>query len=179
MAAPAGARILLGKRAGVTTRERVFRRPDAIEVDEAEGYDVSTRRVFFDEVQLVTYHQKVGTGFVVTLLVLLTFFGFVTLVVAAQDGASGGVTALLSVLPLLVLLVLRLVLKVDVITVFGPRTKVELHFWFRKARARQAYQQITRLVRERQQRILLARRPPAPKVPAAPIVPPAPDAAST
>ena len=74
-------------------------------------------------------------------------------------------------LPFVILIALRFVLRVDVVTVYGVRTKAEMQFWFRKARARQAYQQVCRLARERQQRIRnapVARRPAPPPPPALP-----------
>ncbi len=53
-------RTLLGRGSTLSSRLRVFRTPDAVEVDEIEGYDVTRRRVRFDEVLLVTYHRIVG-----------------------------------------------------------------------------------------------------------------------
>jgi hypothetical protein len=165
-------RTLLGRHSGATSQERVFLTSDAIEVEEAEGYDVSRRRVFFDEVLLVTYHQTAGVGFVVAMVVFMTLFGFIGLLTLVADARTGGIVLALLVLPFVVALVLRLALKLDVITVHGRRTKAELRFWFRKGRAQQVYQRITRLVRARQQRLRAARPvrrpPPPPRMPPPP-----------
>jgi hypothetical protein len=171
-------RILLGKRSGLSSRQRIYRTPDAIEVEEAEGYDVSRRRVWLDEVVIVTYHQTVGWGFVAAMLACMTIFGFVGLLVMIGDRWTGAAFLAITVLPFALALVLRLVYKLDVITVFGRRTKAELQFWLRKARARQVYQQVARLARERQQRMRAAapvRRPQTPPPVPRPFVPPPPE----
>lgn len=174
MAAPR--RVLLGKGSSLSSRHRVFRTPDAIEVEEAEGYDVTRRRVWLDEVLLVTYHRTVGWAFVAVMLAFMGifgFFGFIVLVVNPSAQSAGYLAALL--LPFAIPLALRLLLRVDVVTVYGRRTKAEMQFWFRKAQARQIYQQVCRLARERQQRLRTApgtRRPaPPPPPPVPPSIP--------
>ena len=126
----------------------------------------------------MTYHREVGWAFVVVMVVLLGIFGLpalLMLVATAGDRAAAVAVAVyfaIALLPFVVALVLRLALRLDVVTVYGRRTKAQMHFWFRKARARQAYQQISRLAGERQQRARrpLGVRPPAP--PSAPSLPP-------
>lgn len=155
-------RTLLGKQSNLSSRQRVFRTALAIEAEETEGYDVSVRRVFFDEVLLVTYHQTVGVGFVVGMLAVISLFGFLGLALLMAD-TRVGVGVLLLVVPFALALFLRLLLKLDVVTVYGLRTKAAVAFWFGKDEARRAYQQITRMARERQQRVrasVPARRPP-------------------
>ena len=174
MAAPR--RTLLGKGSNLSSRHRVFSTPDAIEVEETEGYDVTRRRVWFDEVLLVTYHRIVGWPFVGVMLAFMSLFalGGVIAVIADPSLRSASIVAAL-LLPFALPIGLRLVLRVDVVTVYGVRTKAQMQFWFRKARARQAYQQVCRLARERQQRQRNApgaRRPAPPPPP--PVAPPSP-----
>jgi len=145
-------RTFLARRTGLGSVERFYRTRDAIEVDELEGYDVSRRRVLFDEVILVTHHREVGWAFVVTMLILLTFAGFFTMLIAVVDFKSGVVATLFLVLPALAALVLRLVLRVDVVTVQGPRTRARIPFWFHKDRAREVFRLVCRLTREHQDR---------------------------
>jgi len=159
-------RTFLARRAGLGSVERIYRTRDAIEVDELEGYDVSRRRVLFDEVILVTHHREVGWA----LLILLTFVGFFTMVIAIADFKSGVAAALFLVLPILTALVLRLVLRVDVVTVHGPRTRARIPFWFQKERAREVFRLVGRLAREQQDRRARtqgARSGPPPAPPAA------------
>ena len=172
-------RVLLGRGSSLASRHRVFRTPDAIEVEEAEGYDVTRRRVWLDEVLLVTYHQTVGWAFVAVMLIfmgIVGLFGLVTLLVNPSAQSAGYLVGLL--LPFAIPLGLRLLLRVDVITVYGRRTKADMQFWFRKAQARQVYQQVCRLARERQQRLRNApgaRRPAPPPPPTTPMPPPIPE----
>jgi hypothetical protein len=163
-------RTFLARQAGLGSVERIYRTRDAIEVDELEGYDVTRRRVLFDEVLLVTRHQEVGWGFVVGMLVLLTILGFITMVIAIADFKSGVLAALLLVLPILAALVLRLALRVDVITVHGPRSKARIPFWFQKQRGGEVFRLICRLAREHQERRARAQR----TVPVPGVAPPSP-----
>jgi hypothetical protein len=55
--------------------------------------------------------------------------------------------------PALIAFALRLMFRVDVITVFGKRTKAAIRFRLRKKRAREAYAQIVAAVQTAQQRM--------------------------
>jgi hypothetical protein len=145
-------RTLLARRNGLSSVERIYRTRDAVEVEELEGYDVTRRRVLFDEVILVSRHKEVGWAFVLVMLALLTFTGFMSLVVAIADAKSGVVSGLFFVLPVVVLVALRLILRLDVITVQGPRSRARIPFWFRKERANEVYRLVARLAREQQAR---------------------------
>jgi len=170
-------RILIGKCSGMSSRQRIYRTADAIEIEEVEGYDVSRKRVFFDDVLLVTYHRFVGWAFLLGMGVLTSFFGLITLAAAVSDLRAGLVLFFISVFPFLVLFVLRLILRVDAVTVYGKRTKAQTHFWFRKQKARQLYQQICRLVRENQERRVRQATTAAPRPPAPPPPDPSPESA--
>jgi hypothetical protein len=173
---PAPERILLGKVSSLSSRQKVFRTPDAIEVEETEGYDLTRRRVWFDEVLLVTYHREMGWAFVVTMLAFSSIFGFPgLLMLVANRSPAVLVYFAIAVLPFVLALGLRLALRLDVVTVYGRRTKAQVHFWFGKAQARQVYQQVTRLARERQPRPrapVSVRPPPPPPSSVPPTLPP-------
>ncbi len=165
-------RILLGKVSSLSSRQKVFRTADAVEVQETEGYDLTRRRVWFDEVLLVTYHREVGAAFVVTMLAFGSIFGLPGLIMLVTERSLAvAVYFAVAVLPFVLALALRLALRLDVVTVYGRRTKARVHFWFGKAKARQVYQQVTRLARERQPRPcapIPPRPPPPPSVPSLP-----------
>jgi hypothetical protein len=144
-------RFLIGKHSGISSRQRIYRTPDAIEIEEVEGYDVTRKRVFFDDVLFVTYHRFLGWPFLLGMGVLTAFFGLITVAASLGNPRVGLVLFVLWVLPFLALFVLRLILRVDAVTVYGKRTKAQMHFWFRKQRARQLYQEICRQVRQRQE----------------------------
>jgi hypothetical protein len=154
----------LGKASAFGHTVRMFQTRDAIEVDEVEGYEVTRRRVFYDDVLLVTYHQFVGWGFVVAAGVLTLLFGAMALAIGSSEWRVGLIVFALTGLPFLIALVLRLVLKVDAVTVYGRRTKAQIHFALRKGRARTVFNQVCRAVKETQDRIArdIAPRPARP-----------------
>lgn len=167
-------RAFVARRIGFSSVERIYRTRDGIEVDELEGYDVTRRRVLFDEVLLVTHHQEIGWVFVVAMLMLLTFTGFMSLAFAAIDPSAGLWTAFFLVLPVVVLLLLRVILRVDVVTVHSRRARARIPFWFQKDRGREVFRLIARLAREHQDRVAQAQqaaRPPAPESPPPPAGP--------
>ena len=55
--------------------------------------------------------------------------------------------------PALIAFALRLMFRLDIITVFGKRTKASIRFRLRKARARAVYEQIIAAVRSAQARM--------------------------
>jgi hypothetical protein len=146
-------RVHLGTSSGLSYVQKVYRTPDAIEVEEIEGIDVTRRRVLLEEVLLVTYHRGYGVAFVATLSALLIVFTGLSALVAMGDRALALVVFALTGLPTLLLLLLRLALGVDVLTVYGLRSRAQLYFWLRKARGREAFRQVCRLARERQDRL--------------------------
>jgi hypothetical protein len=155
------ARERLGRRAAFSHREYVYRTRDAFEIDEVEGYEVTRKRVFFDDVLLVTHHSFVPWGNVVAASLVAALV--VLLSLALRTASSGWAFALLALGALLVIyVVLLLSMGADAVTIQGQRTEARMHFGLRKGRAREVFQLAGRLARERQQR--LARRtarPPA------------------
>lgn len=138
-----GLRKRLGQNVGGMTREVIFETADAIEVESRTGYEVSRKRVLYEDVQLVTIHRTVGLVYVIGLGLVALLFGGIALAIllgARETVAAAwfGVVAL----PFLAACIVRLVLKVDVVTVFSRRSKAVLRFPFRKRRAREIYGRI-------------------------------------
>jgi hypothetical protein len=148
--AAAPRRTLLGTVNGVTSASRVYRTADAVEVDEVEGTDVTRRRVLLDEILLVTHHRERGTAFVVSALGLFLACGALSVLVATADRDAAFLVFGFTALPALVALVWRLLRGVDVVTVFGKRTRAALRFPLRRARAREVFRLVCRLAREAQ-----------------------------
>ena len=169
-------RHFLGRARSYGHTVKLFQTREALEVDEIEGYEVTRRRVFYDDVLLVTYHQFVGWSFIVAAGLLTALFALMSIGFAVADRTLGLIVFLFSGLPFLIALVVRLIVKVDAVTVYGRRTKAQIHFAFRKGRARTVYNQISRAVKETQDRIAreIAPRPPrpAPAPPPPPMAPP-------
>jgi len=164
----------LGKSSGFGQTVRLYQTREALEVDETEGYDVVRRRVYYDDILLVTHHQYVGVAFVVAASVLVLMFGALALALGRAESWPVGLWIFaLTGLPFLVVLLLRLALKVDAVTVYGRRTKAQIHFTLRKARALAVFNQVCRAVKETQDRIAREAAPRAPRPAPAPAPPPA------
>ena len=159
-------RTLLGKRTTLGRVQAVFQTADALEIDDLEYFHVRRTRLFYDEIQLLTYHQRADVAFVVGCTLILLFVTMVASIVglAAEDWLVAGLLFGALGAPALVLGIVRLILKVDVVTASGKRTSAQMEFGFRKARAREVYQRLARLTRESQEglaRELAAEEPPA------------------
>jgi hypothetical protein len=147
------ARIRLGHYAGLATRYSVFRTEAALEIDEKDHFEVRRKRVFFDDILLVTHHRDIGTAFcVVNALVALICWTFAFIFL--MSGSSGGVIAFSCLAaPSTLAVILRLTLRVDVVTVFGRRSKAILRYTFRKRFARETFADLCERARAAQQRV--------------------------
>jgi hypothetical protein len=136
-------RKLLGRNVGVMLREAVYETADAIECESREGYEVTRKRVLFEEVLLVTIHREVGLPYVITMAVTTVIFAGIALLFQlwARTPAVAIPFAILA-LPFFIGCVVRLVLKLDYVSVFGRRSKAAMRFSLRKRRAREVYGRI-------------------------------------
>lgn len=158
--------IFLGRKPGFLTRERVFRFPDGLEMDLVLGAQARCRRVFFDEVHLVTLHRTKGWVLLLVTGILFVLAAAASLLAGLIGGAPVGLGIFVfTALPAAVVFFLRLGLGLDVVTVHGKRSRAEIHFFLKKARAREVFQQVARLARERQERISRERRVEAARLP--------------
>jgi len=132
-------RTRIGRNSDFATRQIVYRTPVGIEVDELDHFEVVRKRVFYDDVLLVTYHRE-QSGFGIFLLVVMLLFG----IVAAASSSVPPLAMTFAAIAALALIggVIRLALKVDVVTIFGRRSKAVVRYPFRKAFARRMYEEI-------------------------------------
>lgn len=137
------------KRIGRTTtlgsRETIYQTADGIEIDSAEQFELIRRRVLFEDVRLVTFHRRRGIAFLLVTGIFATFFiGFGGLI--ASIGGSESLTAMAiffaMALPFVIAFFIRLTFGVDIITVFGRRSKATIRYAIRKQRARELYGEI-------------------------------------
>jgi hypothetical protein len=149
-----GPRKKLGRNVGGMTRELIFETADAIEVESREGYDVTRKRVLFEEILLVTSHRVIGWPYVIGLGLTALFFGMWALVASPEPAIAISMAVL--ALPFLAACIVRLVLKLDIVTVFGRRSKAVMRFAIRKQRAREVYRRICARTAEVQQEKLAA-----------------------
>lgn len=135
-----GKRKRLGRNVGTMTRETVFETADAIETESREGYDVTRKRVLFEEILLVTIHRELGVLYVtLTAALTITFAG-----VAFLSRSVEGVAIFFGILTLIFFIAcaVRLATRVDFVSVFGRRSKAVMRFSLRKRRAREVYGRI-------------------------------------
>lgn len=149
-------RKLLGRNTGLMLRETVYEAADAIESEAHEGYDVTRKRVLFEEVLLVTIHREMGLPYVVTMAVAAILFGGIAFL-ARQEAAVAISFGVLAV-PFFIGCVFRLVWKLDYVSVFGRRSKAAMRFSIRKRRAREVYDRICSRTLE-VQRAMMEREP--------------------
>lgn len=137
-------------------RSRIYRTPEALEVDLIDHYEVRRRRVFFDEVQLVTLHETRVAGPLPWAYGLLASALILPALIIGSDSPSLRIT-LLAIAAALILAALAMALApVWIITAFGKRTRAQIQFRWREAMARSVYADICRATSEAQR--TLARR---------------------
>jgi hypothetical protein len=164
-------RVRLGKAYSWVERQSVYLTAEALEVDHVDSLEVNRRRVFFDEVLLVTLHAQTG---VASLLVgsaagaaLTGWLAYLTRSESRARAVFLGLTALF-----LLVLGAAAFLRTWTVTVYGRRALARLQFRMRAERARLVYQDLCRRAEEAQRALaerLAAAAPPA----AAPPLPPA------
>jgi hypothetical protein len=167
-------RIPLGRDQGFGGYRHVFELEDALEVDENNFVEIERTRVYFDDVLGITYHRQNSTAFLIAMGLLALFFGGIAAIaLAAEGGREPAVPIVFGILasPFAAAFLARLLLKVDVITVFGRRTMACMKFGFRKARAREIYRDLTLKIRDRQEKAAAGQAPP-PAPPELPLPPP-------
>jgi hypothetical protein len=161
-----GRRERIGRFSDVASRQVVYQTAEGLEVDEVDHFTIARKRVYFDDVLLVTRHRTVGITFVVTMIVMAFIWLFLALVLRLTKEPEGALICIAIAVPFLLALVIRLVLKVDIITVYGRRSKAAMRFAFRKDYAHAKFDEICTLVARAQERVA-AETPAAPAAPVA------------
>ena len=136
-------RRFLGRYNTAITRHAVYASDAAIEVDQQENFKIIRKRVFYEDVLLVTQHDRVG---ILAVMFSLGFAGFLALIGAIAGGGSGLAFGSFAVV-FLIYGLLRIRIKESIITVFGRRSKARIRFTMRRARAQRLYEEICELVR--------------------------------
>jgi hypothetical protein len=147
-------RTRLGSSAHAFGREAVYELPDGVEVESSENYEVIRKRVLFEDVLLVTYHREIGFWFILLNALVGGFFLFIGIIIVNAQ-RSGSVWPFLTpwlvmAFPFLLAAALRAILGVEVISIFGRRSKAQIRFTLRKKRARDIYGRILARVRQAQ-----------------------------
>jgi hypothetical protein len=146
------ARRLLGTAASTGERVRVYDTPGALEIETIDYFQVQRRRLFFDEVGLVTLHSRRGLPAEAVLLLLVAFgFGAFGAALGTPEPQSRLIAFGLAAVCALAGLGAA-VAPVWTVTVFGKRTRARMRFRFRGGKAREVYAQVCRAAAEAQAR---------------------------
>ena len=138
----------------MASRVAVYESADGLDVESTEHYEVFRRRVLFEDVLLVTYHRETGWPYILAHAFIAFIFFFIGGMIFAANASVVAAAIFAAIgLPSLALILARLALKVDVVTVFGRRSKATIRFPWRKRRAREAYGRICSRVRQVQQQV--------------------------
>lgn len=152
MAARPPLRTLLGTWTDFGTWQRVYETAEAVEVDESNGFVGTRRRVFYDEVLLVTYHRAIGWAMAVLAALVASLIAFAAGMAALAAQPTAAVVIFLFALPPAGFIAARLAVKMDCVTIHGRRSRARVCFWMRKGKSRQAFLRICARVRHAQER---------------------------
>jgi uncharacterized membrane protein len=155
-------RTYLGRDQNLGAAVRVYMLPDALEIDELTFVEIERTRVYFDDILAITYHRAVSVLLLVLMGVMGGIFSAIALVQLAQKEIVGATVLLIFGAPFLLIFFAHLILKTDVITVFGRRTMARLRFPVRKGRARRIYRELAQKIQAAQEAAAAAQPPPPP-----------------
>jgi hypothetical protein len=144
----------LGRRVAFSHREYVYRTRDCFEIDEVEGYEVARKRVFYDDVLLVTRHTFVPWGQVLGIGLIVALLALFALAVGTASWVGGVVFFVSCVLPPALYAVLLLARGAEEVTIQGKRTLARMQFGLGRKRAEEVFRLAARLARERQERLV-------------------------
>lgn len=142
-------RKLIGKSHTLGARAAIYQVHDGMEIETSEQYDIVQRRVLFDDVLMVTIHRELGPLYLLIVGSIAAFFmGIGILIVSVNfDAWPAGLVFGVIGFPALLAFLIRLFLGVDVVTIFGRRSKANVRFTLRKKRAREVYGAVCAAVR--------------------------------
>src|SRR5262249_11734853 len=143
----------IGRFNDVATRQVVYQTDYALEIDEIDQFEIARRRVYFDDILLVTMHSRIGVAFTVTMAIFAALFLSIgaALQYASEPTAAMWVPGFPA--PFILGLATRLLLKQEVIPVYGRRSKAAMRFTFRKTYATEKFVEICDLARRAQEEI--------------------------
>jgi len=133
-------REFLGNDYSYFVRRKVFLLVDALETDEYLFIRIERTRVYFDDVLAVTIHRQRGIGALVATGLVSFLFGILAIgnvVESSGEKLVAGFIFLFIAALFGAVMILRLVMPVDIICVFGRRTNSRMKFWLRKGRAQE------------------------------------------
>lgn len=169
-------RTLLRRSRTMMGTDAAFLTEDGLDVDASENYEITRRRVFFDDVQLVTIHRERGVAYLIATGAFGTLFLAMAIFIVSISFEAWPAAIFpfaLGIIPFIAFLI-RLAVGRDVVSVFGRRSKAVMRFNpFQQRRARAVYGQVCAAVRRAQSaRVSVPESPPPPLPADVPLPPP-------
>jgi len=149
LSAPGG-RVLVAKVRGLGGQLRFYTTAAGFECDQFAQGELARRRMFYDDVRLVTLHRSLGWPFLVTNGALAVLGGALVYPLGRENLRWGLVAFAVVCLPFLVAIALRLLLGRHAVTLYGRRNRLQLSFGLRETRARAVFDAVRRRVAEEQ-----------------------------
>jgi hypothetical protein len=143
----------LGRAQTLSERVRTYWTDEALEVDRADNYEIRRRRVFFDEILLVSLHNT--RGVLVSILPLFMGLLFAAMALATRDVPDASAAFWIGAAFFVAFAVGAALAPVWVVTVYGKRTRARMHFRMRQAKAREVYAEICRAAADAQRALAL------------------------
>ena len=170
--APRYPRRYLGRAQSLAERVRTYWTDEALEVDQVDNYEIRRRRVFFDEILLVTLHTT--RGFLLSILPLFLGLLFAVMALAASSEPAASTVFWIGAAVLVAFALGAALVPIWVVTVYGKRTRARMYFRLRQAKARAVYADICRAAADAQNALARRLAAEAPEPPSPPIPPPLP-----
>jgi hypothetical protein len=150
-------RTYLGKLPTLGDREYVYLCDDALEIDLIDGYSVETKRSFFSDIIMITWHQRYSRWGLWLSGSLLVFVGIITLLVIKSSGSGivGLIVSCVMMAPVIVIF-LCFLRRYAIIKIYGKRTNASLSWHYRHEKSRRIFADLTRRIRQYQERDHLA-----------------------
>ncbi|HEX7183686.1 MAG TPA: hypothetical protein VF756_17775 [Thermoanaerobaculia bacterium] len=162
----------LGADPSLAERSRVYRTPEALEIDLVSYTEITRKRVFFDEIVLVTLHRARTIGATTWIFGALGAFTLLmAMAVLAGQERQVGNAMLATALALGAIALLASMVPTWTVTVFGRRTRARVRFTLREGKARRIYGEICRAASEAQREVarrIAAEQPAPPPLPLSP-----------
>lgn len=144
-------RVFLGKATQFQDRQRIYAIQDGLEIDQMDQYDIIRKRVYFDDVLMITRHRFYGRTYIGLLSICAAMLFLFALLAFSNSSSEAAVVFSILGLCFLIPVAIRAIFAVDAITVYGRRTRAQIHFHFRKAKCEEIYRQLCELTRLKQE----------------------------
>ncbi len=134
---------------GEIKKSRVFLDADCIEVEEEQYVDIVRHRVYLDDIAMVTRSRRLGWTYLARMGVAGGIFGIMALGFALGKEYATAAICTVPTLGFGIAFLYRILTKVDVITIFGRRKRVEIAYIRKKEKIAQHFEQLVTAIREK------------------------------